>query len=116
VVAWVWLSVLGFGLHRPRIDHYERERRETAAALSEIRSRVVAAPPGTTVVIPNRPFGPARRVPCEVSGLAGLHLVAFGGPEPLDGRTVRFAVSPAEWEAARARGGRVSSLLVPAAR
>jgi hypothetical protein len=105
---WLVLNALGFSLHAPAIDHHEQERRETAPELERIRIAVAAEPPGASLVIPNRPFAPADRVPCDVSGSAGLYLMAFGE----DGR-VRFRVPKRTWDAARAGGGRVASLLVP---
>ncbi len=114
VVAWLAVSAAGFARHRPAINLHEAARRETLAELQRLRTVAAAAPAGSVVVIPNRPFGPAARVPCEVAGTAGLYLMASRGTDSLDGRVLRFTVQPAISDAARSAGGRVAPLLLPA--
>ncbi len=114
VFTWLAVSAVGFARHPPFIDLHRAARRETLRELQRLQTVVAASPAGSVVVIPNRPFGPAARVPCEVVGTAGLYLMASRGTDSLDGRVVRFTVPPAVSDAARSTGGRVATLLVPA--
>jgi hypothetical protein len=114
VATWVGVSGVGFFRHRPTIDPHEAARRETFTEVQRLRDAVATAAAGSVVVIPNRPFGPAARVPCDVAGTAGLYLMMSGGRDSFDGRGLRFSVPQSVANGARIAGGRVSSLLVPA--
>jgi hypothetical protein len=113
VAAWLAVSAVGFARHPPPINLHEFERRETLAEVGRLRTLAAAAPAGSVVVIPNQPFGPAARVPCEVVGTAGLYLMASRGTDDLDGRVLRFVAPQTASDAAHRTGGRVASLLVP---
>ena len=62
-------------------------------------------------MIENRPFGPAA-VPWLFPGWAGLFVIEF--PDDIvDGRSVRFQASDADWRLAQSRGGRIAALVEP---
>jgi hypothetical protein len=109
--AALWTLVrLGFLATRPpALDLHAGARVETGRVLAAIRAAVAAAPPGGTATIENQPFGPAA-VPWLFPGWAGVFLIHFPG-ETLDGRTVRFRVTDADWRLAQSRGGRIARLV-----
>jgi hypothetical protein len=113
VVLGVWLAVMGVGYAaaRPPVPLHEEARRETVAAVHEIRLAVAAAAPGATVLIPNRTFAPARWIGFPFPGLAGVYMLYFP-TDMVDGRRVRFVETPGTVEAVRRAGGRQVGLLV----
>ncbi|HKA29663.1 MAG TPA: hypothetical protein VKH82_09820 [Candidatus Binatia bacterium] len=111
--AAIWLAArLVLLVVRPHaINHHEAERAETTRVVQMVRQAVDATPPGDTVTIQNRPFGPAR-LGRLFPGLAGVFVITFPS-NTVDGRPVRFVGGDADDALARQRGGRIAALLPP---
>jgi len=90
------------------IDHHDADRAETGTVLQAIRQAVAAAPPGTTVTIPNRPFVSAG-LPRSFPGWAGVFVIHFPA-NSVDGRAVRFTPRAGGEALAQQRGGRIAAL------
>src|SRR5262249_50843804 len=97
-----------------RIDHHDWERAETERVMATVREAAAASPPGATVRIENQLFLPAQFIlhflPGRLPGWAGV-FVAFAPENTVDGRPVRFVVSPDDWRRTQARGGRIAALV-----
>lgn len=113
LASWAALRIVALIVRPLPIDLHLGQRAETAAALAAIHEAIAAAPAGSVVTIPNRPFGPAG-IPWLFPGWAALFAIHFPD-DVVDGRTVRFAASEEDWARAQARGGRMARLVVPAA-
>ncbi|MCW5890578.1 MAG: hypothetical protein KIT14_08500 [bacterium] len=115
--AWAAAGVAGLVLAPLLLPLHTGERRLTAAALGEIAAQVAAAPPGATVRIPNTAFPPMEFLAMfqgrwTFPGLAGVYVIFGPATEPA-GRRVEFVATDPEQLAARRRGGRIATLLVP---
>ena len=117
VLGWAAVLVASLAVRPPAVELRVADRLETEESIAQIRAAVAAAPPGSTVYIPNRPFEPMNffalfQGDWKFPGLAGI-FVTFFPRDVVDGRTVRFvATEPAELSAT-AGGGRIATLLVP---
>jgi hypothetical protein len=111
--AAVWLVArLVVLVVRPHaINHHEAERADTTRVVQAVQQAVAAAPPGGTVTIQNRPFGPAR-LGHLFPGWAAVFVITFPS-NTVDGRPVRFVGGDADDALARQRGGRIAALLPP---
>jgi hypothetical protein len=111
--AAVWLAArLVVLVVRPHaIDHHAAERADTSRVVQAVQQAVAAAPPGGTVTIQNRPFGPAR-LGRPFPGWAGVFVITFPS-NTVDGRSVRFIARDGDDALARQRGGRIAALLPP---
>lgn len=95
-------------------DFKPRVRLAVAETLDRVRAAAAAAPPGETVRIANERFRGApilARRPAVFPGTSGVFLVFHPGSE-VDGRPIVFEGTRAHVALARARGGRIASLLV----
>jgi len=110
-VAALWtVARVTLVLARPYpIDHHDAARVEAERVLRSVHEAVAATPPGGTAVIENRPFAPFS-LPRTLPGWAGVFVVFFPD-NTVDGHPVRFAVDEADWQLARARGGRIAALV-----
>jgi hypothetical protein len=115
VVAGTIVAVGGWMLRPPAINHWNRQRDLVARAERTIVDEVATRPPGTTVcmsldgrddalVIAARAFFP---------GYAAIFMM-LQPSDVVDGRRVVFTSADEDALAARTRGGRVASLLMPA--
>ncbi|MDX2167885.1 MAG: hypothetical protein SF182_12500, partial [Deltaproteobacteria bacterium] len=117
--AWAVLVVAGVLVRPLPVELHDVERHATERALRTIRAAVRATPPGETAYIPNLPFTPLSFLSLfqgdwKFPGLAGVFVIYFPGDQ-LEGRRVRFvATDPAQLDATRT-GGRIATLLIPAA-
>jgi hypothetical protein len=109
LAAWYGLAIACYALAGVPIDQHDSARRETEAALREIRQQVDKQPPGADVFITNRPFAPLR-----LPGFPGWvgAFVGFFPENNVDGRQVRFVVKEAETRRDLARGRRTATLVV----
>jgi hypothetical protein len=95
----------------PPIDHHPEAREGTEQTIAAIRSAIAAVPPGETVRIENRPFGPLPFPPVLFPGWAAVFAVFFPD-DVVDGRRVQFVErDPAVLKALR-RGHRTRSFAV----
>ena len=118
-LLWAGLALVELARHPIPMSLHEGDHELTEAAVAEIRAAVAAAPPGTTVRIPNRRFVPVEFLALlqekwRFPGLAGVFVIFFPGDE-VDGRQVVFESTEEARRAAAARGGRVAELVVPPA-
>jgi hypothetical protein len=107
--AWAAALLAMLALTPHTIEHFDPDRRETAAALATIRQRIGAAPPGAPVAIPIAPFYAVGSFNVAFSnlfpGTAGLFVI-FYPDNVVDGHRVTFTSSdPKTLEAARGRRG-----------
>jgi hypothetical protein len=111
--AAIWLAArLVVLVVRPHaIDHHVAERTNTTRVVEAVQQAVAAAPPGGTVAIQNRPFGPAR-LGRLFPGWAGVFVITFPS-NTVDGRAVHFVARDGDDALARQRGGRIAALLPP---
>ena len=109
--VWSAIRVLLLTMQPFPIDLHGGARAETIATLAAIRRTAAEARPGEVVRIPNRPFG-SLTLPTQFPGWAGLFVIHF--PDGVvDGRPVRFVVSPEDWTRIQARGGRIARVVEP---
>jgi hypothetical protein len=102
-----------------RVDTHGWTYRETMALIKQVKDAVAAAPPGATVVIPNKRFasvGPVfMNTPDLFPGAAAAFITMFPA-DTVDGRQVRFAEAD-PWIYTlhtQDRRKRIAGLLVPA--
>jgi hypothetical protein len=115
-LGWAAAAVVGLVLRPLLIPLHAGERQQTAEALHAIYTAAVQTPPGETARVPNRSFQPVEFLALfqgrwTFPGLAGVFVI-FVPEDTVDGRRVVFVATDPEQLAARARGGRIASLLV----
>lgn len=113
-VAALTIGWMALGAERPRLDHFDGDRRETERVLREISAAVAAAPPGATVEIPNQQFGSVGYINVgdreRFPGTAAVFVIFY--PENVvAGRRIVFTTNdPLVLEGAR-KGRRSAALL-----
>jgi len=114
LAAWFVAALIVHSWFGLRLSHQDYARRETTQAVSTIRERIAAQPPGSTVTIPNRSFVtvgsnwiPRTRFP----GWAGVFTIFFD-ENVVNGRRVVFSDPDPNVVAAAAGGRRSAGLIV----
>ncbi len=111
LIAWTIGRLVVLLVHPYAMPHNDAERTASETALARMRTLVAATPPGEVARIDNRPF-PPMSLHALFPGWAALFAVYFPD-DTVDGRLVRFAVSPGTMAVAERRGGRFLALVEP---
>ena len=112
VAAWYGLTLAAYLYLGPSIDHHDKARQDTHAALESMRWTIARAPKGKPIFIGNRAFASLPFPPAEFPGWAAVFVIFRPTNATVDGRPIYFVDGDPGVHAAAPRGKRTATLFV----